>query len=163
MSGADGKIGEANHPRNEPTPPRDVASVQRFVIQITGHAAPNILASRPVEVEHDVRMDRAPCVHGGFAERSARSAAPVNECLLPRLRPSVPEYKRSAFEQGPSAFDHELSMAERNFASVEYEPSMTDLNLDNVNDHRAATSDSPFQNARTSPLRVHRIVIPRFS
>ena len=32
---------------------------------------------------------------------------------------------------------------------------------DNVNDHRAATSDSPFQNARTSPLRVHRIVIPR--
>ena len=34
---------------------------------------------------------------------------------------------------------------------------------DNVNDHRAATSDSPFRNARTSPLRVHRIVIPRFS
>ena len=32
----------------------------------------------------------------------------------------------------------------------------------NVNDHRAATSDCPFQNARTSPLRVHRIVIPRF-
>ena len=35
------------------------------------------------------------------------------------------------------------------------------LKRDNVNDHRAATSDSPFQNARTSPLRVHRIVIPR--
>ena len=31
----------------------------------------------------------------------------------------------------------------------------------NGNDHRAATSDPPFQNARTSPLRVHRIVIPR--
>ena len=32
VSGADGKIGEANHPRNEPTPTRDVASVQRIVI-----------------------------------------------------------------------------------------------------------------------------------
>ena len=34
------------------------------------------------------------------------------------------------------------------------------IERDNVNDHRAATSDSPFQNARISPLRVHRIVIP---
>ena len=33
----------------------------------------------------------------------------------------------------------------------------------NVNDHRAATSDSPLQNARTSPLRVHRIVIRRLA
>ena len=32
---------------------------------------------------------------------------------------------------------------------------------DNGRDHRAATSDSPFQNARTSPLRVHRIVMHR--
>ena len=32
---------------------------------------------------------------------------------------------------------------------------------DNGNDHRAATSDSPLQNARTLPLRVHRIVIRR--
>ena len=31
-SGADGKIGEANHPRNESAPARDVASVQRIVI-----------------------------------------------------------------------------------------------------------------------------------
>ena len=37
------------------------------------------------------------------------------------------------------------------------------LESDNVNDHRAATSDSPFQNARTSPLRVHRIVMPRLA
>ena len=39
--------------------------------------------------------------------------------------------------------------------------SATDVKRYNVNDHRAATSDCPFQNARTSPLRVHRIVIPR--
>ena len=51
-SGVDGKIGEANHPRNEPAPPRDVASVQRFVIQTTGHSAPHTLAGRPSEVEH---------------------------------------------------------------------------------------------------------------
>ena len=55
VSGADGKIGEANHLRNKPAPPRDVASVQRFVIQITGHSAPRILASRPSEVEHTWR------------------------------------------------------------------------------------------------------------
>ena len=32
VSGVDGKIGEANHPRDEPTLTRDVASVQRIVI-----------------------------------------------------------------------------------------------------------------------------------
>ena len=37
----------------------------------------------------------------------------------------------------------------------------TSFKRHNVNDHRAATSDSPLQNARTSPLRVHRIVIHR--
>ena len=53
----------ADHPRNEPAPTRDVASVQRIVIQITGQSATNILANRPIEVEHDVRMNRAWQVH----------------------------------------------------------------------------------------------------
>ena len=68
-SGVDGKVGEANHPRNEPTPPRDVASVQRFVIQTANHLIINILANRPVEVENDAGMARAPRQHGGFAVR----------------------------------------------------------------------------------------------
>ena len=75
VSGADGKIGEANHPRNEPAPTRDVASVQRFVIQITGHSATQILANRPIEVEHDVRANRArrirDCAGGGVTVTGA--------------------------------------------------------------------------------------------
>ena len=79
----------SHHPRNEPAATRDVASVQRFVIQITGHSALNILPNWPTEVEHDVRMSRASRVHGVFAERSARQADPATECLLEQVRPSI--------------------------------------------------------------------------
>ena len=119
MSGVDGKIGEANHPRNEPTPTRDVASVQRFVIQITGHSVPHILANWPIEVEHIVSKNRAPRVHGGFAKRSAD---PVTEDLLPRSRDpdrACPNIGRAAFEHEPSAFERGPIIAECNFASVE--------------------------------------------
>ena len=37
------------------------------------------------------------------------------------------------------------------------------LNLDNVRDHRARTSDLPFQNHAQVGLRVHRIVIRRLA
>ena len=46
------KLAKANHPRNEPTPTRDVASVQRIVIQTVGRPATDILATPRIEVEH---------------------------------------------------------------------------------------------------------------
>ena len=49
----------ADHPRNDLASKACAASVQRFVIQITGHSVVHILANQPIEVEHDVRAFRA--------------------------------------------------------------------------------------------------------
>ena len=43
----------ADHPRNEPAPTRDVASVQRFVIQTTEWFAHDIPANCMGEVEFE--------------------------------------------------------------------------------------------------------------
>ena len=132
VSGADGKIGEANHLRNKPAPPRDVASVQRFVIQITGHSVPHILVNWPIEVEHIVSKNRAPRVHGGFAKRSTRSADPVTECLLPRIRDSdraYPNIGRAAFEHEPSAFEHEPSAFEHEPSAFERGPILSLIHI----------------------------------
>ena len=69
VSGVDGKMATADHPRNEPAPTRDVASVQRIVIQITGQSATNILANRPIEVEHDVSTGQAQAAHQWLCRR----------------------------------------------------------------------------------------------
>ena len=65
----------ADHPRNEPTATRDVASVQRFVIQITDQLATNILADQLVEVEHDVRIRDS--AGGGVTVTGATQGAEV--------------------------------------------------------------------------------------
>ena len=55
----------ANHPRNDLAVKAYVASVQRFVIQIAHLSGSDILANRPVEVEHNVSM-------GWFVDNSVR-------------------------------------------------------------------------------------------
>ena len=91
MSGADGKIGEASHPRNESAPTRDVASVQRIVIPRPTTSLSHILASLPNKVEvvrawseFEVSMSGSVRVWAAWAGDSL--AIPIG---LPVLAPSV--------------------------------------------------------------------------
>ena len=121
VSGADGKIGEASHPRNEPAPTRDVASVQRFVIPRPTTSLSHILASLANEVEFAQawpEFGRACTVmfelgrHGQAIRWLFRT---VYRCLLPRLRHgrSRPEHVASAFEGIVSMSDYAVAMDSR--------------------------------------------------
>ena len=110
----------SHHPRNEPTPTRDVASVQRFVIRrptISLH----ILASLPNKVEvvrawpeFGVSMSGAvrACRHGQANRWLFRT---VYRCLLPWSRHgrSGSEYVASAFERFASMPDHVVALDSR--------------------------------------------------
>ena len=157
-SGVDGKTGEANHPRNEPTPPRDVASVQRFVIQTANHPGSNILANQPIEVEHDPGMARAPCPHGGFAESTGRFVNSATECMLPHFSTLI--------EHWPSAFEHHRICAERVRAwpsATLHQPSMTDLSLYNARVNRGVEKCSVSENGvgyNGSEASIRRLANP---
>ena len=119
----------SHHPRNEPAPTRDVASVQRFVIQTANHLISNILANRPTEVEHDPSMTSA-----WWFRRAIRAFCRFGHGMLAaaktRFRMSMSESELSAFEHGPI-------VAECDFASVESGPSTADLSLYNARVNRA--------------------------
>ena len=122
----------SHHPRNEPTPPRDVASVQRIVIPRPTTSLSHILASLPNEVEFAQawpEFGRACPVmfefgrHGQAIRWLFRT---VYRCLLPRLR-----HGRSRSEHVAIAFEGIVSMSD-------YAVAM-DSRRDNGSDHRART------------------------
>ena len=151
----------SHHPRNEPAPTRDVASVERFVIQTANHSGSIILANQPIEVEHDAGMARAPCPHGGFAESTGRFVNSATECMLPHFSTLI--------EHWPSAFEHHRICAERVRAwpsATLHQPSMTDLSLYNARDNRGAAARTEVGLARGIcragfTTSVHPIVIRR--
>ena len=89
VSGVDGKMATADHPRNEPAPTRDVASVQRIVIQITGQSATNILANRPIEVERGLSRSLEVGSPISFVDNKR-----VRQCSTINLHPDRPSISK---------------------------------------------------------------------